>query len=145
MIVRLQLNEKKSMESQTELMGWYWNRKPTWRKDMITYNSHPWIVFSFNRLVLFGEGEFVWSWTSKVKWVEESGRRWTRKGGEVMKIGQFSWTSYVYHPYSKLTKKIRERFKWRYSIIVSFHSFMIEVFLYRNQFIDLLYRSMDWF
>ena len=31
----LQLNEKKSMESQTRLMNWYWKQKPTWKKDLI--------------------------------------------------------------------------------------------------------------
>ena len=44
----LQLNEKKPMESQTRLMSWYWKRKPTWRKDLITYNSNPRIIFPFN-------------------------------------------------------------------------------------------------
>ena len=48
-VVRLQLNEKKS---QTRLMSWYRNRKSTWRKDLMTYNSHPWIMFSFNWLVI---------------------------------------------------------------------------------------------
>ena len=38
-IVRLQLNKKKSKESQTRLMSWYWKSKPTWRKDLVTYNS----------------------------------------------------------------------------------------------------------
>ena len=55
--VRLQLNEKKSKESQTRLMSWYWKRKPTWRKDLITYNSHPWKLFSFNGLtIIWREG-----------------------------------------------------------------------------------------
>ena len=57
--VRLQLNEKKSKESQTRLKSWYWKRKPTWRKDLITYNNHPWVMFSFNWLVIIwrrGEG-----------------------------------------------------------------------------------------
>ena len=55
-IVRLQLNEKKSKESQTRLMSWYWKRKVTWRKDLITYKSHPWIMFSFNWLVIIWRG-----------------------------------------------------------------------------------------
>ena len=51
-IVRLQLDEKKSKESQTRLMSWYWKQKPTWRKGVITNNSHPWIMFSFNWLAI---------------------------------------------------------------------------------------------
>ena len=51
-IVKLQLNEKKSKESQTGLMSWYWKLVPTWRKDLIAYNSHSWIMFSFTWLVL---------------------------------------------------------------------------------------------
>ena len=35
-IMRLQLNQKKSKESQTRLMSWYRKRKPTGRKDLIT-------------------------------------------------------------------------------------------------------------
>ena len=76
-IVKLQLNEKKSQESQTRLMSWYWKRKPTWRKHVIIYNSHSCTVFSFNWLVIilsFGEevgGEVVWNWTSKVKSMKE--------------------------------------------------------------------------
>ena len=48
--MRLQLNEKKSKKSQTRLMSWYW--KPTWTKDLIRYNIHPWIMFFFNWLVI---------------------------------------------------------------------------------------------
>ena len=50
----LQLKQKKSMETQTRLMSWYWKQKPTWRKGLITYNSHLWSEFSFNWY--FGEG-----------------------------------------------------------------------------------------
>ena len=61
----LQLNEKKSMESDelilkrmesNELMSWYWKRKPTWRRDLITYNSRPRILFHFNWLVIIWKG-----------------------------------------------------------------------------------------
>ena len=55
-ILSLQLNEKKSKESQTRLMSWYWKRKSTWRKDLITYNNNPWIMFSFNWLVIIWRG-----------------------------------------------------------------------------------------
>ena len=80
-------------------MSWYWEQKPTWRKDLITCNSHPWIMFSFNWLVIIWRGRgFVWNWTSKVNEVEECGHSWTRGWG-VLKIGQFSWTSYVYPSY----------------------------------------------
>ena len=102
-IVRLQLNEKKSKESQTRLISWYWKRKPTWRKDLITYNSHPWIMFfPFIWLVIFwSEGRgFAWNWTSMVKGLEEF---WMRmdKGVGILKIRQFSRTSYIYHPFMK--------------------------------------------
>ena len=55
-ILRLQLNEKKSKESHKRLMSWYWKRKLTWKKDLITYNSHPWIMFPFNWLVIIWRG-----------------------------------------------------------------------------------------
>ena len=42
----------KSMERKTKLMSWYWGQKPTCRKDLITCNSHPWIMFYFNWLVI---------------------------------------------------------------------------------------------
>ena len=75
-IVRFQLNEKKTKESQTRLISWYWKRKPAWRKDLITCNNHPWIIFSFNWSVIIWRervrgGGFVWNWASKVKGVEE--------------------------------------------------------------------------
>ena len=99
MIVRLQLNVKNSKESQTRLMSWYWKRKPTWREDLITCNSHPWIMFFFNWLVIIWRGVFIWYWTSKVKEVEEFWTWMDNGGGRgVLKIGLFSWTSYVYHP-----------------------------------------------
>ena len=62
-------------------MSWYWKQKPTWRKDLITYNSHPCIMFSFNWLVIIWRGGFVWNWTCKVKRMEEL---WTYidKGGD---------------------------------------------------------------
>ena len=47
------------MESQTRLMSWYWKRKPTWRKDLITYDSHPWIMFPFNWLVIIRRGRGI--------------------------------------------------------------------------------------
>ena len=75
-------------------MGWYWKRKPTWRKDLITYNSHPWIVVSFNWLVI------IWTkwWgggLSKIgcprsKGWKNFGRRWTRWVG-----GLENWTSFI--------------------------------------------------
>ena len=54
----LQLNEEKSMESQTRLIiSWCWKRKPTWRKDLITYNSHPRIMFPCVWLVIIWRGD----------------------------------------------------------------------------------------
>ena len=87
---RLQLNENKSNESQTRLMSWYWKRKPTWRKDLITYNIHPWIMFSFNWLVSFGEGcSFELGRPTSRGW-KNFGRRWTRVVG-----GLENWTIFM--------------------------------------------------
>ena len=60
-------------ESQTRLMSWYWKRKLTWGKELVTYNGHSWIMFGFNWLVITWRGEegFVWNWTSTVKGEEE--------------------------------------------------------------------------
>ena len=96
--VRLQLNEKKSKESQTRLMGWYWKRKPTWRKDLITYNSHPWIMFSFNWLAIIWIGALSEIGRPKSRAWKNFGRRRARGVGWGLKIGQFSWMSYVYYP-----------------------------------------------
>ena len=71
-VVKLQLNEKKSKKSHTRLMRWYWKQKPTWRKDLVTHDSQPWIMFCFNWLVIIRKGGgFVWNRTSKNKGVEE--------------------------------------------------------------------------
>ena len=100
-VVRLQLNEKKSKESQMRLMSWYWKRKLTWRKDLITYNVHPWIMFSFNWLVIIwrrrrgGSSLEIGRPRSRVS--NNFWHRWTRGWG-VLKIRQFSWTSNMYHP-----------------------------------------------
>ena len=56
-----------SSSSQTRLMSWYRKWKLIWRKDLITYNSYPWIMFSFNLLFFIWRGRgFIWNWTSKV-------------------------------------------------------------------------------
>ena len=44
------------MEGQTRLMSWYWKQKQTWRKDLIRFNSYPWIMFSFNWLAVIWRG-----------------------------------------------------------------------------------------
>ena len=81
-------------------MSWYCKRKPTWRKDLVTYNSHPWIMFSFNWLVIIwrrGErGSFGIGRPRSRVW-KNFGRTWTSGGWGVLKIWQFSWTSYVHH------------------------------------------------
>ena len=62
-------------------------------KDLISYNSHPWIMFSFNLLVIIWRGGFVWDWTSKVKGRGgrgNVGRRWTRRVG-----GLENWTIFM--------------------------------------------------
>ena len=71
--MRLHLNEKKSKENQARLIGWYWKRKPTWSKDLITCNSHPWIMFSFNWLVKRGS----FGHPSSRGW-KNFGQRWIR-------------------------------------------------------------------
>ena len=92
-IVRLQLNEKKSKKSQTRLMSWYWKQKLTWSKDLITCNSHLWIMFFFFLINWLSFGEEVGSFEVG----RPKSRGWTRGRG-ILKIGQFFWTSYVYHP-----------------------------------------------
>ena len=104
----LQLNEKKSMESDelilkrmesNELMSWYWKRKPTWRRDLITYNSRPRILFHFNWLVIIWKGGICLKLDVQS---QGSGRILYvtgQSGWGVLKIGQFSWTSYVYRRY----------------------------------------------
>ena len=95
-IVRYQLNEKKSKESQTRLMSWYWKRKLTWKKDLITYNSHPWIMYSFNWLVIIWRGEegggvlsFEIRHPRSTGW-RNFGRKWTR-GWESWKLDNFQF------------------------------------------------------
>ena len=92
-IVRLQLNEKKSKESETRLISWCWKRKPTWRKDPITYNSHPWIMFSFNWLAM------IWRKAGGVKGGREVGSFETRRprlrGWRILGVdGQRGWGSW---------------------------------------------------
>ena len=88
-IVTLHLNEKKSKESQTRSTSWYWKRKPTWRKDLIKYNSHPWIMLSFNWLVI------IWREGVRLK-LDVQGQGGGRildldgqRGWVVLKIGHF--------------------------------------------------------
>ena len=91
---------------ETRLASAKWKEvKSTWRKDLITYNSHPKIMFPFNWLVIIwrgleGEGGFVCNWTSKVMWWKNFCCSWTNGGRGVSKIEHFSWTSYVYCPKS---------------------------------------------
>ena len=91
MIVRLQLNVKNSKESQTRLMSWYWKRKPTWREDLITCNSHPWIMFFFNWLVIIWRGcSFDIGRRRSRRW-KNFGRGWT------MGVGGGSWKLDYFH------------------------------------------------
>ena len=98
-IVRLQLNEKRSKENQKRLMSWYWKRKLTWRKELIRYNSHPWIMFSLLDSLSFGEDGF----RLKLDVQDQGGRKILDVDGQggwgVLKIGKFSLMSSVYHPY----------------------------------------------
>ena len=61
-LVRLQLNEKKS--GQERLISLYWKWKSTWRKDLVTDNSHLWIMFSFNWLFIIWRRWGWGNWTS---------------------------------------------------------------------------------
>ena len=71
---------------ETRLASAKWKEvKSTWRKDLITYNSHPKIMFPFNWLVIIwrgleGEGGFVCNWTSKVMWWKNFCCSWTNGG-----------------------------------------------------------------
>ena len=71
-----QLNEKKSKESKTRLMSWDWKRKPIWRNDLTTNNSHPWIMFSFNWLVIIWRGGRRGVRLKLDVQGKEGGRRW---------------------------------------------------------------------
>ena len=95
--MRLQLNEKKSKGSQTRWLSWYWKRKPTWRKDLITYKSYPWIILFFNWFVIiwkeWGGGGSQGSFEigrSRSRGRKNSGRRWTRGLG-----GPENWTIFM--------------------------------------------------
>ena len=68
-------------------MNWYWKRKQTWKKDLITYNTHPWIMFSFNWLVIIWRGRrFTWGLLTWRRF--NFGRRWARELGS-WKLGNF--------------------------------------------------------
>ena len=79
------LNGKKSMESQTREKSWYWKQKTTLRKDLITYDSHPWIMFSFIWLVI------IWRWrVVHLKLDVQS-----QGGGRILDVaGQARWGSW---------------------------------------------------
>ena len=84
----LQLNGKKSIESQTRLMSWNWKQESTWRKDLITYNSHHWIMFYFNWLVIIWRERERWGEMGLLETVrprsrgwKNFGHRWTREMG----------------------------------------------------------------
>ena len=112
----LQLNKTKSMESRTKLMSWYWKGKPNWRKDLITYNSHPRITFLFNCLVIIWRGrgfrlklDVQGQGVGRI--LDVAGQGGWRRG--VLKIGQFSCTSYVYHPlHNPVGLKLLTRLCW---------------------------------
>ena len=71
-------------------------------KEGVTYNSHPWNVFSFNLLVIIGRrggrGRL------KLDAQCEGGGRILdvdgQEGFRILKIGRFWWTSYVYQPWT---------------------------------------------
>ena len=69
------------------------------KANLLTYNSHPSIMFSFNWLIIiwkWGRGNMFEIGCSRSRGWKNFGRRWTREWG-VIKIEQFSWTSYVLH------------------------------------------------
>ena len=85
-------NVKGKPDKVNELM-----QKPTWRKDLITYNSHPSIVFSFKWLVI------IWlSFFQNIPCRQDQG------GGRILDFdGQGVWGSW------KL-----DNFHWRYMFII---------------------------
>ena len=85
-------------------MSWYCKQNATWRKDLITYNSHPWIMFSFNPsnwlVIIWRERGRRDCLKLDVQGQRGRGGEFWKKGWRgVSKIGQFSWTSYVYRPF----------------------------------------------
>ena len=99
----LQVNGKKSMESQTRLMSWYW-KTDLKDKDLITYNSHPWIIFPFNWLVIIWRGRRVC-----LQFDVQPQGRWTI----------FHWSQYVYLPFHVICCYIR------YLLNICFFCFVI--------------------
>ena len=90
----LRLNRKKPMESlKTRLMSWYWKRKPTWRKDLITYSSHPWVMFSFTWMTIIwreGYGDSFEIGRQRSRGWKNFGRGGQERWGRgVLKIGHF--------------------------------------------------------
>ena len=59
---------------------------------MTTYNSHPWIMFSFNWLIIIWRGGELGQGGGRILDVAGQG------GRGVLKIGQFSWMSHGSHP-----------------------------------------------
>ena len=101
-------------------MSWYWKWKSTWKEDLITYNSHHWIIcfmslyFLLIDCVTFGErgigagwgggrrgGSFEIGCPRRSKWLKNFGSRWTRLVEGILKIEQFWWTSYVVSPFAE--------------------------------------------
>ena len=71
--------------------------KTKWNKDLITCYSHPWIMFPFNWLVI------IWREGVPLTLDAQGQEDWRisdvdGQGLGALGNGQFSWTSYVYHP-----------------------------------------------
>ena len=91
-------------------------------KDLITYNSHPWIMFSFNWLVIIcrgkGGGSFEIGRPRSTGW-KDFGRKWTRGVGGSWKLDNFhgrhmyiiSYNIYSSHITNKDVSKFEKRFR----------------------------------
>ena len=75
-----------------------------WMVNMnVTWLGFIFVLISFTHMhSIIWRGEFIWNWQSKVKVAEEFWMQMDR-GWKVLKIGQFSWMSYVYHPLDNKT------------------------------------------
>ena len=113
---RVKSNKKAGSEASTKwkevkgkpekIISWYWKWKSTWRKNLVTIIVILRLCFLSINWLWFGEkygfGGVGGGTCLKLDFQGQGGRRMLDidgKGGRgVMKIEQFSWTSYVYHP-----------------------------------------------
>ena len=79
----------KVKENQTRLFSWYWKWKPTLRKDLITYDSHLWIMFFLIDWLSFREGELFEAGRPRSSGWKDFEHRWTWGVGGLWKLNNF--------------------------------------------------------